>query len=225
MKRKDIRNEILKYMSPKELEEAIKVKRTELKGLISPEGAEFIIAKELGIKIEDTQKNETEFLQGLGEVFTKIRKEKKRPKSIKEILQNLSDKISQYCSEVLDPLFVDKGKYKQTIHDWKYNLQNNLDQFKEELFKSSWLYDLDDDGTCHKGEPDKSCEYPEDWDYKKQGSPDCCKKCFEEVKEEWCNDYKRGIDISIEYFKTYFKISNIRKEYLTKPTKQTHLIN
>lgn len=52
MKRKDIKNEILKYISPKELEEAIEVKNTELKGLLSPEGAEFIIAKELGIKID-----------------------------------------------------------------------------------------------------------------------------------------------------------------------------
>ena len=59
MGRKDIRNEILKYISPKELEEAIEVKNTELKGLLSPEGAELVIAKELGIKIEKyTQKEE-----------------------------------------------------------------------------------------------------------------------------------------------------------------------
>lgn len=44
------RDEILKRLSLKELEEKIEVKKTELKGLMSTEGCEFIIAHELGIQ-------------------------------------------------------------------------------------------------------------------------------------------------------------------------------
>lgn len=138
-------------------------------------------------------------------------KERKRPKSFKVIFKKLADDISSYASEVLDPLFVDKGKYKETIYDWEYEIQNNLDQFKEEIFKKSWVYDLEDNNTCHGNED--NCPITEEMNKNEQKK--LCKNCFEEIKEDWCNSYKRGIDIAIEYFKTYFKTSNIRKEYLT----------
>ncbi len=47
------------------------------------------------------------------------RKEREKGKSVKEILKNLARDISQYASEMLDPLFVDKGRYKETIYDWE----------------------------------------------------------------------------------------------------------
>ena len=54
------RNEILKRLSLEELEVAISTKKTELKGLISTEGCEFIIAEELGIQ---TEASGNEFLE------------------------------------------------------------------------------------------------------------------------------------------------------------------
>ena len=43
------RDEILKHLSEEELEDAIDSRKTELRGLVSTEACEFIIAKELGL--------------------------------------------------------------------------------------------------------------------------------------------------------------------------------
>ncbi len=59
------REEILKYLSLEELEEKMQTKKTELKGLISTESCEFIIAQELGIS-EKSLKNE---IKTAGECF------------------------------------------------------------------------------------------------------------------------------------------------------------
>jgi len=48
----DYREEILKYLSLEELEKAIDLKQTELKGLVSEEGCEYLMTKELGIQVE-----------------------------------------------------------------------------------------------------------------------------------------------------------------------------
>lgn len=61
------REEILKYMSLEELEKEIQTKKTELKGLISTDGCEFIIARELGIQIENTKKNEIQHMKSFSE--------------------------------------------------------------------------------------------------------------------------------------------------------------
>lgn len=158
--------------------------------------------------------------EGLGEVFAKIREEKKRPKSVKEILKNLIDDIDQYSSEILDPLFLDKDpRYKQTFKDWEYGLQNNLDKFIKEIYEESIPYNLEDEETC-SGDED-NCPITKEMEEKEWKK--LCKKCFEEYKKSWCNQYKRSIDIGIEYLKAYIKSSPkhnnpLRKEYIIKQT-------
>jgi len=119
---------------------------------------------------------------------------------------------------VLNPLFVNTGKPKETIYDWEYNLQNNLEQFKEEIIKLSVPYNLEDDNTCLEYD-----DCPITKEMKEEERRRLCKKCFEDYKENWCNEYKRAIDIAIGYFKIYFKTSKIRKDYTIIPIKQNKI--
>ena len=47
--RKEIRKEILKYISLEDLEKEIQTKKIEFEGLFSTEACEFILAKEMGL--------------------------------------------------------------------------------------------------------------------------------------------------------------------------------
>lgn len=206
MRRKDITNEILKYISPNELGERMEDKKTEMGGLFSPEACEFIIAKELGIKIEDTQ----------------------IPKTMDYIIRNLADDIDQYCGEILDRYFT-KHTYKRTVKDWDYSLLNSED-FKDKILKESWVCtnEWDKSTGCYKEECNKlpkDLDW-EDWLTEEERNKEC-KDCFKIAKEKMIRDYKRSIDIGINYFKRYInelkKDNSLRKEYHS--TKQTHLIN
>lgn len=150
----------------------------------------------------------------------KRKKERERPKPISEVLNRLIEDIDQYATGVLDIFFVETDSgYKETIQDWRNNFEE-LAELKEELYKKSWQYDLEDDGTCH-GDRDKCpiTEGMEEKEWKK-----LCKKCFEDTKEEWGNSYKRAIDIGFSYLKTYLEATPkhykpLRKEYNSKKVK------
>ncbi len=166
----------------------------------------------------------------LKEIFSKegqerSRKERERPRPMSEVLNNIIKDIAQYCSEVLDSYFIETdSRYKHTFKDWNDNFEE-LTELKEEIFKRSWQYNLEDDGTCH-GDPD-NCP---DENYEYEVSQEVCPKCFEEEKESWCNSYKRSIDIGFAYIRAYLEATPkyykpLRKEYNLKKVKTGNVKN
>lgn len=160
--------------------------------------------------------------EGLGEVFKSIKKEKERPKTMKEILKTLIDGIESYISEMLDPLFIDKEKrYRETFVDWDYQKLKEPKELLEEIYKDSNPYTMEDehDYCPREGEGcNKDFAKDFDWDsyYKDEiERPKECHECFLEWKNEWCESYKVAMKIGLAYIKTYLKANTqkLRKEY------------
>lgn len=94
------RNEILKFLPLKELEERIKVLKIELNGLFSTEACEFIIAKELGlVPIEKSlEMKEVDSKGMLFERFNKFIEELKENNFLKTLSKTLGVMFAHnYC--------------------------------------------------------------------------------------------------------------------------------
>jgi len=146
----------------------------------------------------------------------KMKKERERPRPISEVLNHLIEDIDQYCREILDEYFVETNpKYKKTIKDWNHDFEG-LKELKKEIYKTSWQYDLEDDGSC-MGD-DENCHWTEEMG---EDGRKLCKKCFEETKKRWRNSYKRAIDIGFVYLRAYLETTPkyyklLREEYNSK---------
>ncbi len=158
------------------------------------------------------------FVEVLNEASKSIKEDRKIPKTMDYVLRELINDISQYCGEVLDNYFIIKHPYKRTIKDWDYRLLDSQ-ELKDKILKESWAYT-------------QEWEYVDCWGNEERcGVKECTKeehkKCFEIHKRENIEDYKRAIDIGINYFKKYIKGLKendlLRKEYLIKPTKQNDI--
>ena len=159
--------------------------------------------------------------EGLGEVFKSIREERKRPKTMKEVLEWLIERIEAFNGDNLYDLFIESGKYKKIFVDWDYQKLKEPEELLEEIYKESIPYTMKDE---HDYCPQEGCNKPFaedfDWDSYQEGKierPKECHECFLDWKNEWCEKYKIAMKMGIIYIKS-FLIENsqkLRKEYKT----------